>query len=57
MKVNYWDCEFSDYEEGYEDRFYGCSNINNPVAICELDNKYCDSEDDCPYLNINQPSQ
>lgn len=57
MEVSYWDCEFSDYEEDWDSRWYGCTNPDNPDSICDLSNKFGDSKEDCPYLGINQPNQ
>lgn len=54
MKINYWDCEFSDYDEywdGEEElRTYGCTHPKG-IGICRLDNKYADMEDNCKLLD------
>lgn len=54
MKINYWDCEYHDYNEQWdgedEIRTYGCSLRNGPF-ICRLDNKYCEEKANCLFLD------
>lgn len=54
MLVSYWDCPYSDYDDGWdgeeEDRTYGCTHPCTRKGICDLDNKYGD-EAYCQFLN------
>lgn len=54
MEINYWDCEYNDYDEVYtgedEIRMYRCTHPANKCGECELDNKYGGEEADCKYL-------
>lgn len=46
MQINYWDCKFSDYEEDFDNRYYGCTHEKG-CGTCDLSNKYCDATDFC----------
>ncbi|MHC4216415.1 MAG: hypothetical protein ACYSWP_23945 [Planctomycetota bacterium] len=54
MMINFWDCDFGDYDEtATEDgdiRHYMCNHPDGD-GICELDNKYGGGEADCKLLN------
>lgn len=54
MNINYWDCEYGDYDEQWdgetEIRLYGCTHPKGNGA-CLLDNKYGGDKADCPLLN------
>lgn len=54
MKINYWKCEYSDYDEIWtgEDEIiiYGCSHSLG-CGSCNLENKYSGKEDDCKILD------
>lgn len=58
MKINFWDCKYSDYDESWdgeeEYRYYMCRHPDNDDAWCGLDNKWADMKDDCPYLDKKQ---
>lgn len=55
MKVNYWDCPYSDYDESYDgDKYYWCKHPNRENAICGLNNKYCEDTDECTLLTVKQ---
>jgi len=62
MQINYWNCEFNDYEEywneeeGDEFRVYGCTHPCNKSKYCDLDNKWGDDEADCSFLNSKDES-
>lgn len=52
MKISYWDCVYSDYdeqfneEEGEATRFYGCHHPDKR-GYCDSENWY--SEEECEY--------
>ena len=54
MQINYWSCEYNDYEEYWdgenEERCYGCKHPKGD-GVCALANKYGDLEDDCLLLD------
>ena len=54
MEINFWDCEFSDYDETWdgenEGRIYMC-NHECGDGYCGLDNKYNDEKIDCKILD------
>lgn len=56
MRINYWDCEFSDYDDVWdgeeEHRFYGCTHPNGG-GTCYLDNKFCAMTADCKLLETD----
>lgn len=54
MNINYWDCEFCNYDEIYtgepdfdELRVYGCSHPDNKSKYCGIDNKWGGEEAEC----------
>ena len=48
MKINYWKCKYQDYDDcGDGERYYGCKHPKNTEGCCK-DNKWGDSEDECP---------
>jgi hypothetical protein len=61
MLINYWDCQYSDYEEWYdreeEIRLYGCSHPDKENYSCNgLDNKYTNLKAECPLAKL-EPSE
>ena len=54
MNINYWDCDFSDYNEFWdgeeETRIYGCTHPCGS-GICNLNNKYCNEKEDCKLID------
>jgi len=57
MKVNYFDCKFSDYDEIWtgdeEIRVYRCANECNFEKYCSLDNKSGGEKQECSMAEIN----
>jgi hypothetical protein len=56
MKVNFWDCKYSDYDESYCEETgesYGNYMCTHPAgdACCDLNNKYANSEEDCKLID------
>jgi len=55
VKVNYWSCPFSDYEDGYngtgDNLQWACTNPKGN-GLCELENKVDDDEEDCQILEF-----
>lgn len=60
MKINYWSCEFADYDESYdpetgeENRYYNCTHPNGH-GTCDLANKFNNSTDNCEILEDKNP--
>ena len=56
MKINYWDCEYGDYNDGWdgnnENPHYGCTHPFRPVS-CPYDNKYDGDTENCILLDIS----
>ena len=55
MTINYWDCDFTDYNEerdelGEEIRLYGCTHPKGE-GYCHLDNKWHGDKEDCKLLD------
>ena len=56
MKINYWDCKYSDYEEYWDNKneteapIYGCTHPRGGNR-CPLDNKYGEDKADCLLLD------
>lgn len=54
MKINYWDCEYHNYNEYWdgeeETRIYGCTHPDG-TGRCELSNKYGGDVEDCTLLD------
>ena len=52
MKLNYWNCFFSDYDEYWdgesESRVYGCTHPDNEDCNCDIDNKWGGKKAECP---------
>ena len=53
MKISYWDCPYSNYDEYWdgenETRIYGCKHPNGN-HVCNLENKHS-MLDDCHLLD------
>ena len=62
MNINYWDCEYGDYDERYDEetetetRYYGCTHPKGN-GVCLLDNKYSEDKANCPLLNKEKPNE
>jgi hypothetical protein len=58
MIINYWDCEFNNYDElwdGEEEiRIYGCSHPDNKERHCSINNKWCGDKDECPIAALEK---
>lgn len=58
MKINYWDCKFSEADEYYNEVdddwywVYGCTYKDNPSRICPYENKYNDDEVECSWAKL-----
>ena len=55
MIINYWDCEYADYDnywDGEEEvRHYMCNHPNG-TGTCNLSNKYSGTKDDCKLIDL-----
>jgi len=53
MLINYWDCEFSDYDEIWDDEedvsIYRCTHPNG--TVCNLDNKFAGDKKNCKLID------
>lgn len=53
MKINYWDCKYSDYGDWWDDnecefvRCYGCAHPDNKARYCDKDNQWNDDTEEC----------
>jgi len=60
MIINYWDCEYHDYDEiwdGEEElRIYGCTHPCNKDRYCYLDNKWGNDTEQCGLLDLDVKS-
>ena len=56
MKINYWDCKYSDFDDGWdgveENPTYGCTHPFG-VKDCPVENKW--GKEDCVLLDIKLP--
>lgn len=54
MLINYWDCEYSDFNESFVDeeeiRTYGCEHPKNECGGCSINNKYGGKKANCGFL-------
>ncbi len=54
MKINFWDCPHSDYDEIWngedEARLYMCNHPNGDGS-CDLENKWCNKKAECPLVD------
>ncbi len=53
LKINYWSCPFADYEEDYDNRYYGCKL----QGTCGLDNKWFGDEEDCEFIKEDEDGE
>ncbi|MCP3685375.1 MAG: hypothetical protein GY861_22215 [bacterium] len=61
MLINYWDCDYEEYDEYLtcdsngdvidEVRAYICTYPDNKERFCCLNNKYCDEVENCTLLD------
>ena len=54
-EINYWDCEYQDYDEQWNGEqeicLYICTHPYNEIHNCILENKFAGEKDMCVFLN------